>query len=141
MPGTNPGVSRGFPAPATGYNRPQAEAYNRAPQPVARPQEYNRFGNGYMSSAPRDSGARPGAAFGNPYQGNRAPSSSYQRADLGERSSAFGGGRDFKGYSEKAPKSGGFHPFGGGHEPKAPKAPKMSSHEHGGGGHGGGHHR
>lgn len=138
------------------YNRPQAQI----PQP-ARPQSYARpggYGNGFYSNSQQAYAARPAAPYSGQQQAYRAPTSSYQRNEYGQRSYAdrsyanqgsYSGGR---GYAESAPKqSGGFHMFGGGHggesphvsykAPKMLKAPKMSGggHHSGGGGHGGGH--
>jgi hypothetical protein len=156
----------------SGYARPPTSAYNRSLELGGRPQQYARAGSPYGGSAYGGSarggstngsgygsgfygapgagyGRSPGASYGAPSQGYRAPSAGFQRGDLGERSSGFAGGRGFEGYSGKAPKSGGSHSFGGGHEPKAPKMDKRfgggghsekGGHGHSGG-HGGGHHR
>jgi hypothetical protein len=124
-----------------GYTRLQPEPSRVQAQAYARPGGY---GNSFNSNS-QQAYARPAAPYGG-QQAWRAPSSSYQRNDFGQRSYAdsrsYGGSRTF---AESAPKqSGGFHMFGGGHgeehyhapKPmKAPKAPKMSG---GGGGHHGG---
>ena len=115
---------RGYSSPGTAYARPPMEAYNRAPQPIGRPQQYGRpnFGSGYPSgfagSPARNYTARPNPALSNPQQAYRSPAPVFQRAEPMERSSGFSGGRGFNGYSNKPPKSSSFHSFGGGHEPK-----------------------
>ena len=144
--------------PQTYPNRPQAYAG----QPYAsRPQTYSNpgygysnrtySGNAYAYSGNRQAyAARPNYGDSNPYRSYRAPEPNSSRAF---------NGRTYEGYGNskaRNDRSGGFHPFGGGKEPrgfsgghapkyKAPKsfggghekAPKMS---HSGGG-GGGHHR
>jgi len=140
--------------PQTYPNRPQAYAS----QPYAsRPQTYSNPGYGYSNRAYSGNAysgqaysAHPNYAYSNPHQSYRAPQSNSFRAYSG---------RSYEGYGNsiaRNDRSGGFHSFGGGKEPrgfssghapkyKAPKsfggghekAPKAS---HSGGG-GGGHHR
>jgi hypothetical protein len=164
------------PGIGNGYARPSTSEYNRSLESGGRPQQYARAGSAYGGSAygaPARGGpgygagyrsgfyGAPGAGYGRSpeanygasSQGYRAPSAGLQRGDFGDRpsgfSGGFSGGRGFEGYSGKAPKSGGSHSFGGGHEPKAPKMDKKfgggghsekSGHGHSGG-QGGGHHR
>jgi hypothetical protein len=134
--------------------RPQAFAYNRAPEPVrqnfgssapARSGDSygSRFGGGYASPTPafrtpaapqRNNFSEPSMnqGFGNQGFGNRA----YGGARNSEM--AYGGSKMAKGFgSEKMPKSFSQPKM------KAPKAPHFSEHSsHGGGGHSsGGHHR
>jgi hypothetical protein len=139
------------------YNQPRMEAYNRAPAPVSRPQAYsapeNRLAYGpsyYNGGANNSGGPRGFTAPAQPYraptqQAYRGPSESFGRGDFGRGSESF--------KAEKEPKSGGFHPFGGGggssykqpsyKEPKysAPKfkEPKMAGGKSFGGGHSSSH--
>jgi hypothetical protein len=147
-----------------GYARPGIQAYNRAPENIARPQQYNRatpsYGSGFSGNSDVNRGyaSRPGAYGG--MQSYRSPSPVYGHEAYGGRDqfagrsnsynsgfgSNYGGNRGFSGYSGKPEKFGSSH-FGGGKEPKMPKAPKAEkSHGgHSGGGHSsgshGGHHR
>jgi hypothetical protein len=175
------GRSFGSPAQTT-YRRGPDEAYNRTPAPITRTQ--NNFSRPQAYAAPQQAFSRP--AYGpEVYNGSRnsagetqrgyapapiergynqqsyrAPQQSVARNSYSSApGSSFRGGESYMARSEpsfKAPKSGGFHPFGGGSEfkqprmeykaPKMPKAPKMSSHSFGGGhseshsSSGGGHH-
>jgi len=145
--------SRGYPYAGSNYARPPMMAYNRTEPQVSRPQQlYSRpgfgyeNGSGYRGTPYGNYGSRPAPAYNAPQQAYRAPSSGFQRGAFGERSSGSFSGRGFEGYSGRQEKSGGFHLFGGSHEPKAPKLSKESSHGHserGGhsGGHSGGRHR
>ena len=144
--------SRGNPYAGSNYARPPMMAYNRIEPQASRPQQpYSRpgfgyeTGSGYRGAPTGNYGSRPAPAYSVPQQAYRAPASGFQRGDFAERSSGSYGGRGFEGYSGRQEKSGGFHPFGGGHmhEPKAPKPPKDSSHGHSerGGHFGGRHHR
>jgi hypothetical protein len=123
--------SRSFPPPGAGYGRSQM-ANNRM-QPPAMRQQYTRPGYGEGFSSPRGSayGSRPGTLF-SPREPYRAPATSFQRSDFGNRSSA------------KSAHSGGFHLFGRGHSSdnfrSAGHAPKMKSSKSFGGGHSGGGH-
>jgi len=136
---------RGYPSPGASYARPPTEAYNRVQPQLSRPQPYSRPAQGYGSGfyrAPANSFApRSGTAYNTPLQPYRSPSAgSPQRGDFAERSSGYGAGKGFDGYSGKQPKSGSFHLFGGGHEPKSFSGEKKFSSRHsGGGGHSGGH--
>jgi len=165
--------NRGYSAPYGSYVRPALRdyTYNR-PQPQAaqpaRPQTYARpggYGSGFLGSS-QSYGGRPGTAYASPQQTWRAPQSAPQRNDYAqrsysqsypevrsysaERSYAAPAGRAFAESSPKSEHSGGFHPFGGGHNSesmhasyhahKAPKAPKFHGGGHSGGGHGGGGH-
>jgi len=139
-PGYRPVTSpnRGYQgtSPNRGY---QGYNYARAPQPNYASPSVNR---------------QPSA--------NRALSARLQQPSFGQRSSPSYASRGFGGAAPRQASSGGFHPFGGGHESfkapkaasfKAPKAesfhapkmkaPKMSGGGHSGGGHSGGgkHHR
>jgi hypothetical protein len=147
--------------PQTYSNRPQAyagQSYASRPQTFSNPS----YGYGYSNraySGDAYSGqayaARPNYGYSNPYQSYRAPQSNSSRGYSG---------RSYEGYGNSIARngrSGGFHPFGGGKEPRgfsgghapkynAPKnfggghekAPKMShsggGHSGGGGGHSGG---
>ncbi len=145
--------------PQTYPNRPQGFAGQSY---ANRPQTYSNPGYGYSNRAysgnaysGQSYAARPNYGYSNSYPSYRAPQSNAR---------AFSS-RSYEGYGNRMARndhSGGFHPFGGGKEPKgfssghapkysykAPKsfggghekAPKMS---HSGGGHsgggGGGHH-
>ena len=147
-----PSPYRGYSAPATGYARQPLEAYNRIPQQVSRPQEYSRPGNGpgYGSVSGYGSGSlsargggyapRPSPVYAAP-PAYRSPAPVFQqRGDSRERSTESFAGRGFDNYSGKQAKSGGFHLFGGGREPKSfSSEKKFSSHHSDGGGHSGGH--
>jgi hypothetical protein len=148
------------------YNHP-VEAPNRAygssyVRPAVRDYTYNRPQQQLAQpTRPQAYAARPSAPFAGQQQVYRAPASSYQRNDYGQRSYAdrsyanqgsYSGGRGYEEAYARQEKSGGSHMFGGGHGeesqhysykapkmPKAPKEPKMSGgHHSGGGGHGGG---
>ncbi len=167
--------------PAQNYDRPALQQYARvAPQQsyrqsypnrpqayagqtyASRPQIFSNPGNGYSNrtySGNAYSGqayaAHPNYGYSNPYS-YRAPQSNSSRAFASRSYEGYGGS------IARNDRSGGFHPFGGGKEPKgfgggrepkfkAPKnfggggherAPKMShSGGHSGGGGGGHHHR
>jgi hypothetical protein len=147
------GGYRGY---SEGYARPSIQsqqAYNRAPAPIARPQQYSRpdsrptqsyGGSGFYGAGRsydnRGYEGRAGYGYGGAAPAYRGPAAAYAHNDFAGRSSGAYGGRGFEGYSGKAQKSGGFHPFGGGKEPKAPKAEKSFGHFHAEkGGHAGGH--
>jgi len=140
---------RGYSAPGTTYARPPMEAYNRAQSQFNRPQPYNRsassYGAGYSRAPVTGYASRPGAYTTPPLAYHSADPGFQSRSSFNERSSkSLGGG--YEGYAGKESKSGGFHPFGGGHEPKRSfkSEPKFSRHSEGGGhsgGHGGGKHR
>jgi hypothetical protein len=159
--------SRGFQAYGGSYNRTPRLAYNHTQAPQSRQQFARRdYGSGYGSSLNRDtrSGYRggAGAAYDRSMQSYRAPRSDLQRGEFGPRSSGTLASRDFARSSEKPPHSGGFHLFGGSHEPRnvssrgsgdfhmrgGGRAPKSFSgggkhssggHSHSSGGHSGGH--
>lgn len=150
--------------------RPPQEAFNRTPEPM-RP-GYG-YGSGFGNRPGEGNGFHAGEGFANPAPVYRGPSVP-QRGSFGDRYSSPSMGRGFaepgRGFSDqrfKPEKSGGFHPFGGGHNnefasagkmprgfggekmpkmPKSfghesmPKAPHFSEHGHGGGGHSGGGH-
>jgi hypothetical protein len=139
------GPYRSYPSPAATYARPPMEAYNRVQPQPGRPQPLSRPVQGYGSGPYRTPtstlAARPGMAYNAPPQPYRSPSAAFQqRGNFAERPSGYGASRGFDGYSAKQPKSGGFHPFGGGHEVKSSSGGKnFSSHHSDGGGHSGGH--
>ena len=147
------GAIHNYPSPGAGYARPPMEAYNRIPPQVGRPQQYTRpssgYGSGFYNSPGGGYAVRPSPAYSSSQQAYRTASPGFQRGGLGERTSGAFAGKGFEGYSGKPAKSGGFHSFGDGrgHEPKAPKPYKESSHGHSDrGGHSGGlfggkHHR
>lgn len=145
------GAVRNYPTTGAGYARPSMEAYNRMPAQMSRPQQSARPISGYGSGFYNSPGyaARPNPVYSSPSQAYRSASPGFHSGDFGERSSGAFAGRGFESYSGKPAKSGGFHPFGGGHEheSKAPKPYKESSHGHSErGGHSGGlfggkHHR
>jgi hypothetical protein len=159
--------SRGVQSFGGGYDRTPRQAYNHVRAPESR-QQFDR--RGYGSSLNRGSGesyrGAAGAAYGGSMTTNRAPASGFQRGEFAGRSSgafasnnfAHSGGKA----TGKAPHSGGFHLFGGGHAPKSVSsrgsggfhlrggghAPKSfhgggksfgGGHSHGGGGHSSGH--
>jgi hypothetical protein len=155
--------NRGFHAFGASYDRTPRPAYNHMQVPESRQQSDLR---GIGSSLKRGSGEgyRGGAdaASYRSMQAYRGPTSGFQRGEFGGRSSGAFAGRDFGGSAGKAPHSGGFHLFGGGHAPKsvssrgsggfhmsnAGHAPKSfhgggknfgGGHSHGGGGHSSGH--
>jgi hypothetical protein len=142
--------------PGQTYNN-SLQAYNRNPAPIARPQSYApNYGQSYIRPAynsgfnrPTAYPPRPAQSYGNSFQSYRAPSSRFT-------------GSSFMNSSLKPQHSGGFHPFGGGHNsdsfygghaPKPPKPEKSFGGGHSGGFHpfggshsgghggGGGHHR
>jgi hypothetical protein len=138
---------RPYASPGTSYARPPMDAYNRIQSPIARPQSYGRpspvYGNGYngVREGGYGYGARSNPVYSTQSQPYRAPSSGFERGNFGERYSGSNPGRGFEGYSDKHAKSGGFHLFGGGHQPKESHSEKSFSHGHsGGGGHSGGKH-
>jgi len=141
--GYRPGEGRGYQTPSVGYARPPQEAYNRVQPAVNRSQQYGRpaVGSSFYGGAGSGYGSRPSAFYGSPQQAYRAPATSFQRNDFGQRSSGAFGGKSFSAYSGKQEHSGGFHPFGGGgHAPKSFGGGKSFKGGHsGGGGHGGGH--
>ena len=134
-------------------NRPQAytgQSYANRAQTFSNPgygysnRAYS--GNAYAYSGNRQSyAARPNYGYSNPYPSYRAPQSNSSRSFNGHTYEGYGN------TMTRNDRSGGFHPFGGGKEPRgfsgghAPKnfggghekAPKMS---HSGGGHSGGGH-
>jgi hypothetical protein len=142
-----------------GYARPGMQAYSRAPESISRPQQYNRSAPSYSSNfsgnaeVNRNYAPRNGAYGGmqsyrspSPVYGHEAYGGSYRGHDqFAGRSNSYNNGfgsnydgnRGFNGYSGKPEKFGSSH-FGGGKEPKMPKAPKPEK-SHGGGHSGGGH--
>jgi hypothetical protein len=163
-PFTAPDRPQSFaPRPQNYAARPQAYAerqqydarsYNGAGMYGRSPNAYN-----YANRPSQNYAERPGTAYANPYRApayqapayrapqyespraySSRPSESYGNAFARNEKSGgfhlFGGSRDSRGSSYRAPKN-----YGGGHESHSfghEKAPKMS---HGGGGHsGGGHH-
>lgn len=152
----------GFHAFGTGYDRAPRQAYNHMPAAENRGQ-FNRFRNG--SSLSRSTGEYhrgwAGAGYDRSMQAHRAPTSGFQTSEFRGRSSGAFASRDFAHSAGKRPHSGGFHLFGGGHEPKnissrgsggfhmggGGHAPKSfhgggnfgGGHSHGGGGHSSGH--
>jgi Protein of unknown function (DUF3300) len=157
---------RGFHSFGGGYDRTPHQAYNH----MQASENWQRFdGRGYRSSLNRETGigyrGGAGGAYDRSMQAYRSPTSGFERGEFGGRSSGTFATRDFGHSSGKAPHSGGFHLFGGGHAPKGVSsrgsggfhmgggghAPKSfhgggksfgGGHSHGGGGHSGGkHHR
>lgn len=145
-----------------GYARPAQEAYTRTQRIVSTPQQYGRsaygYNSGFYNRPVQNYGSRMAPAYGNSIQTYRAPMMNMPRNSFTARSSGMFASNNFAGYSNKAPHSGGFHLFGGGHSSKSfhsggghmPKMPKsygggksFSSHSngfHGFGGHSGGGH-
>ena len=138
------------------YGRPGLQAYNRSPEPLNRPQPYDRsgydrpgygYGSGFYGGNGNHYAPRPGPIYSAPQQSYRGFAPAPQRGNFYEEPKRSGKG--FEGYGGKPPKSGGFHLFGGGHEPKGYGGGGHSSGHghsdhggHSGGGHsGGGHHR
>ena len=158
---TAEGFNRGFPQRAETPARPSQpaqEAYNRYPQSLARPQQFEsrqpsnefrqpayssrtdqygrqNYGTGFSNSA-RDSYApRQGYGYASPAPAYRAPQNSYQNS---YRGSSSGRGYDsYRGGGEIArSQSGGSHFFGSYNSGEyGGKAPKAYSY---GGGHSGG---
>jgi hypothetical protein len=141
--------NRGYQSPGNAPVRPALDAYNRAPQPIARPQQFGRpgygsgFTNGQAPAYPTRSSApayanRSGSTYGSPAQAYRPQAQTYARNDFAGRSSQGFAGNSFAAPSRKQEKEnskmfgGGYKPekFHGGHEPKS----------HGGGHFGGGGH-
>jgi hypothetical protein len=145
--------SRGYQSPGSGPVRPALDAYNRAPQPIARPQQYSRpgYGSGFTggqgSAYPARPAAptyanRPGSVYGSTAQAYRPQAPAYARNDFAGRSQQSFAGNSFAAPSRKQERAiskenskmfgGGYKPekFHGGHEPKS----------HGGGHSGGGGH-
>jgi hypothetical protein len=142
------GFNRGFPSRSEAYARPALppqEAYNRYPQAVGRPQQFeNRsqayagrqeqfgrpgYGSAYSNPSRNSYSNREGMAFANPSQSYRAPENGY-RGESGVR-----GYSGYPGDFGKSAHSGGFHLFGNhnsdGYSGRAPKAYSFNS----GGGH------
>jgi hypothetical protein len=74
--GAAQGVARaGYSQPAQPFSQPRAEAYNRAPEPVARVQQSVRpgygsnYGQGFASGAGYGSGVRAGSVYSSPQAG------------------------------------------------------------------------
>lgn len=165
--------TQGYGRPVQGYARPalpQQQAYNHMAVPIARPRSFeNRaqalaprtqgygtsyarpgYGSSFNQRPAENYASRQGMSYAAPSQSYR-PGANYARGFEGGSSKGFSGG-----YGQQA-KSGGFHPFGGGHESQGfggGHAPKSfggghSSKGFGGGGHsshsgghsGGGHKR
>ena len=172
---TTEGFNRGFPSRNGTPMRPTPPHQQAF---LGREQQLNRQGNGGPYGQPHDNYiSRPGMAYAGPgspstglgrwgggpgSQPYRAPQNNYQRSYNGRSYESYGGSQTWS-----QPRSGGFHPFGGGRNPggfggnspknysfnggghsgwggsggwKAPKAP--SAPHFGGGGHsfgGGGH--
>jgi Protein of unknown function (DUF3300) len=121
----------GYQQPRNGYVRPampRQQAYNR-PEPqigrtqpyASRPEPYRSqsdlygrsvYGSGYANRPMQNYAARPGAAYGSPYQTYRAPSENYARGNEYSRGAYGGYGNSYP----KEQRSGGFHLFGRGHE-------------------------
>jgi len=116
-----------FSAPGSGDVRPPMQAYNREPQ-FARSQQYSRpatvYGSGFGGARRNLDSSRPGLAYNMPSPAYRAPASRYVRGEIGQRYPGSFASRGFEGFSEKQERAGSFRSFGG-HEPKAPQAPKM----------------
>jgi uncharacterized membrane protein YgcG len=184
----------GYSRPEQGYNRLGngygQPAFTRPPVRTAENYAYNHpveapnraYGSSYVRPAVRDYtyhhqqqtaqpdrrqayAAHPAAPYAGQQQVYRAPASSYQRNDYGQRtypeprsyseprSYAYTGNRGYEQAYARQEKSGGSRMFGGGRGeesqhysykapkmPKASKEPKMSGggHHSGGGGHSGG---
>lgn len=146
-------VARGrdfVPRPPSNYNRPSGYGAGRAEFAPRQANSYGRPGGEYNVARGRESVPRPqvgrpqqyarsdfGSSYGRPaasYGRGRAPAS-FQRNDFGKKSS-----HGFMRSSAKQERSGGFHPFGGGHAPKGFSGGKSYGRGHSGGGsHSGGH--
>jgi len=139
--------ARAYSTPQNNYARPTQLAYNHV-QPPYSGSPY--AGSQYGRSANQGAYGYPGASYpgrtttaygagGN--QGYRGPAGNPQS---GFKNRGAYAGNSFVGASAKAPSSGGFHLFGGGHAPKSfggggSGGGKISSPKHFGGGGGGGH--
>jgi hypothetical protein len=101
-----------------GSNRPVQQAYTHM-QPAMNT-DYRRPAYG-SSFAGANYNSRPQGFYGNSQPAYRAPTAGFQNREFAQRSSApFGNAFGNKGYSGyKAPSSGGFHLFGGGHSEKS----------------------
>jgi hypothetical protein len=137
------GYNRRYQASGGSYSRPSQEAYNRIPPTPARPQQYGRptYGSNPYGRPGDNFGSRAGATYANPFQARSAPPANMHRGFSGKQSSNSFMGNGFGKSYAKPPRSGGFHPFGGGHAPKGFGGGGKSFGSHSrGGGHGGGKH-
>ena len=127
--------SGGFHAFGPGNNRTTRQAYNHIQASGSR-QQFDRLGYGSSSNRWSGQGYRggTGAAFYRSMPAYRAPTSSFQRGQIGERSTGAFASRNFAQSAGKPPHSGGFHLFGGGHAPKSVSS-RGSGGFHVGGGH------
>jgi hypothetical protein len=141
----------------TAYGRPGPEAYNRAPAPIVRQQQIARptYSTGFYNHSAAGYNSAPGYGNGRSFEAYRAPQTNFQRGEVGNR--AYGSSSSaYAGKAQKPEKSGGFHLFGGGNQPKFNqpkfsepkyreakqpkfKQPKSSSGHSSSGGHSSGH--
>jgi hypothetical protein len=139
---------------AVGSYRASGDFGRRGGEPAQRfmqtPYRYPYGGNRPADGYNRGYQTSSGAGYGRTQQAYRAPAANSQREFFGQSSRASVG-RGFGKSYDKPAHSGGFHLFGGGHEPKnsfggghGPKnfggGKSYSGHSGGGGGHGGGRH-
>jgi hypothetical protein len=102
----------------SGFNRPEParpveQAYNHMQPAVNTAYGRPAYGSSFAGGSYNN---RQGF-YGNSQPAYRAPSSGFQNREFAQRSSMPFGNNGFSGY--KAPSSGGFHPFGGGHSEKS----------------------
>ena len=120
MPGTGKEIPTAAPAYRGDYYRTPRQAYNYAhgtgEQAAAVRQPWLRIQlePGSRRRLPR----RRRAGYGRSTYAYRAPSSGFQRGGFDARSSGAFASRDFARSAEKPSHAGGFHLFGGRHEPK-----------------------
>jgi len=125
----------GFHAFSPSNNSTTRQAYNHIQASESR-QRFDRLGYGSSSNRWSGQGYRGGtdAAFYRSMPAYRAPTSSFQRGQFGERSTGAFASRNRAQSAGKPPRSGGFHLFGGGHAPKSVSS-RGSGGFHMGGGH------
>jgi hypothetical protein len=114
--GYNAGYRQDFARGQQGFgsNRPVQQAYNHV-QPAVNT-SYGRPAYG-SSFAAGGYNSRPQGFYGNSQPAYRAPTTGFQSREFAQRSSGPFGNKGYSGY--KAPSSGGFHLFGGGHSEKS----------------------
>ena len=141
MPGRYAGNWRGnsnagFHAFGTGYDRAPRQAYNHM-QAAENGRQFNSHSNGSSlnRSAAEYQRGWAGAGYDRFMQAHRLPTSGFQASEFRGRSSGALASRDFTHSAGKAPHSGSFHLFGGGHAPKSVSSRGSGGFHMGGGGH------
>ena len=121
------------------------QAYNRNPTFSSGPQTYggSSYGSGFHNNSGAYNrsgsayGARPAQTYTSTFGAYRSPSAGFQGNGYEQRSSATAMGNRFMASPAKAPQSGGFHLFGGGHHADSFHEPKGFGREKSFGGHSG----